>query len=111
MENTADIWCVCVHTDVGKDVFSFDSRSFGLAQVAVTFACDLILHGEMHHCRAGSRVFTFPAQMFPRSQKRNILILSFSPSRTLTTCAHGSLLNDSVNVPHQRMSHSTTLLL
>lgn len=43
------------------------------------------------------------------------LSLSLSPSvfisHTLTTCAHSSSLNDSVNVPHQRMSHSTTLLL
>lgn len=29
----ADICVACVHIDVGKDVFLFDSRSFGFAQV------------------------------------------------------------------------------
>ena len=115
--------CVCVHTDVDKDVFLFDSRSFGFAQVGVTFACDLILRGEMHHSRAGTCFSTFLAQMTPHSQKRNILILSLSPlspclsllpsvthrQHVHTDCL--SSLNDSVNVPHQRMTHSTTLLL
>lgn len=74
---TADILCgVCVYTDMGRDVFLFDSRSFGFAWVGVTFACDLILHGEMHHFRAGTCFFTFLAQMTPHSQKRSILILS-----------------------------------
>lgn len=48
-------------------------------------------------------------------QKRDMLNLSLlcpaSISHTQATCAHSSSLNDSVNVPHQRMSHSTTLLL
>ena len=91
---------VCAHTNVGKDVFLFDSRSFGFAQVGVTFACDLILHGEMHQYRAGTCFSTFLAQMTPHSQKRNILILALSLSfslslffslsigYTLTTCAH-----------------------
>lgn len=73
---------------MGKDVFLFDSRSFGFAWVGVTFACDPILHGEMHHFRAGTCFFTFLAQMTPHSQKRNILILSrslsLSPSLSLS---------------------------
>lgn len=77
---SADICVVRVHTDVSKDVFLFDSRSFGSAWVGVTFACDLILHGEMHHCRAGTCFSTFLAQMTPHSQKRNILMLSLSLS-------------------------------
>lgn len=77
-------------------MFLFDSRSFGFAQVGVTFACDLIPHGEMHHCGAESCFFTFLAQMTPYSQKSNILMLSLFLSlshslcigHTLTTCAH-----------------------
>ena len=84
MENVLTFCAVCVHTDVGKDVFLFDSRSFGFAQVGVTFACDLILHGEMHHCRAGACFSTFLAQMTPHSQKRNILMLSLSLSASLS---------------------------
>lgn len=76
-----------------KDVFLFDSRSFGFAQVGVTFACDLILHGEMHHCEAGTCFSTFLAQMTPHSQKRGHInalspCLSVSVGHTLTTCAH-----------------------
>lgn len=119
MENLLTFCVVCVHTDVGKDVFLFHSRSFGFAQVGVTFACDLIFHGEMHHCRAGTCFSTFLAQMTPHSQKRNILMLALSLSLPLSSVTHWqhvhtdciSSLNDSVNVPHQRMSHSTTLLL
>lgn len=44
------------------------------------------------------------------SQKRNTLIsLSLRQSHTDYMCS--SSLNDTVNAPHQRMSHSTTLLL
>lgn len=76
--------CVCIHTgDVGKDVFLFDSRSLGSAQVGVTFVCDLILRGEMHHCGAGTCFSTFLAQMTPHSQKGNILILSLPLSPSL----------------------------
>lgn len=99
----------------------FDSRSFSFSQVGVTFACDLILGAEMSHSMTGTCcvcVFFFktsPAQMTIHFQKRDMLNLSLlcpaSISHTQTTCAHSSSLNDSVNVPHQRMSHSTTLLL
>ena len=82
--------CVCVHTDVDKDVFLFDSRSFGFAQVGVTFACDLILRGEMHHCRTGTCFSTFLAQMTPHSQKENILILSLSVSLPASLSRHQS---------------------
>ena len=68
---SADICVVCVHTHLGKDVFLFDSRSFGLAQAVVTFACDLILYGETHHSKAVTCFSTFLAQMTPCSQKRN----------------------------------------
>lgn len=80
MENLLTFYVVREHTDVGKDVFLFDSRSLGFAQVGVTLVCDLILYGEMHHCRAGTCFSTFLAQMTPYSQKRNILILSLSLS-------------------------------
>lgn len=80
MENLLTFCAVCVHTDVGKDVLLFDSRSFGFAQVGVTFACDLILHGGMHHCGAGTCFSTLLAQMTPHSQKRNILMFSLSHS-------------------------------
>lgn len=110
MENLLTFSAVRVHSDVGKDVFSFDSRSFGCAQVGVTFACDLILHAEMHRCGAGTCFFTFLAHMALHSQKRNTLIsLSLRQSHTDYMCS--SSLNDAVNAPHQRMSHSTTLLL
>lgn len=51
---SADI-CVawCVHTAADKDVFLFDSRSFGIVRVGVTFACELILHGAMYHSGLG----------------------------------------------------------
>lgn len=110
MENLLTFSAVRVHSDVGKDVFSFNSRSFGCAQVGVTFACDLILHAEMHRCGAGTCFFTFLAHMALHSQKRNTLIsLSLRQSHTGYMCS--SSLNDAVNAPHQRMSHSTTLLL
>lgn len=80
MENLLTFCASCVHTDVGKDVFLFNARSFGFARTGVTFICDLILHGEMHHCGAGTCSSTFLAQMTPHSQKRNILMLSLSLS-------------------------------
>lgn len=110
MENLLTFSAVRVRSDVAKDAFSFDSRSFGCAQVGVTFAWDLILHAEMHHCGAGTCFFTFLAHMPLHSQKRHTLIsLSLRQSHTDYMCS--SSLNDAVNAPHQRMSHSTTLLL
>ena len=74
-----------------RDVFLFDSRSFGFAQVGVTFACDLILHGGMHHCGAGTCFSTFLAQMTPHSQKRNMLMLSLSLTLSLSVSLSLSL--------------------
>lgn len=73
-------------------MFLFDSRSFGFAQVGVTFACDLILHGEMHHRGAESCFSTFPGtndSSFPEKEHAiSLSSLSLSIGHTLTTCAH-----------------------
>lgn len=101
----------------------FASRSFLFTQVGVTFACDLILPAEMFHSVTGtcwgfflSSFLSFSqAPLTVHFQKRDMLNLtplcSASLSPTQTTCARSPSLNDSVNVPHQPMSHSTTLLL
>lgn len=123
MENLLTFCATRVHTDVGEDVFFIflnffllDSRSFGSTQVGMTFACDLILHGGMHHCGAERLFLHFPGTNdFSFPEKRNMLMLSSSSSLSLFLSPSGfhciSSLNDSVTVPHQRMSHSTTLLL
>lgn len=110
MENLLTFSAVRVHSDVGKDVFSFDSRSFGCSGWG-----DICLWSNSS-CRdaslwaAGICFFPFLAHMPLHSQKRNTLIsLSLRQSHTDYMCS--SSLNDTVNAPHQRMSHSTTLLL
>lgn len=62
------------------------------AQVLLTFACDLIHHGEMHHFGAGTCFSTFLAQMTPHSQKRNILMLSLYRSHSDNMCTRLHLL-------------------
>lgn len=123
MENLLTFCATRVHTDVGEDVFFFCLFCFywiqgHLARLRLGWHL-LVISFFMEGCiTAGPRgcFSTFLAQMTSRSQKKgNMLMLSSSSSLSLFLSPSGfhciSSLNDSVTVPHQRMSHSTTLLL
>lgn len=109
--------CVCVHKEMGIDRCVF--IRFKVMWLCSSWA-DICYWSHLSRRDAslyGWDLFLhFPGindSLFP--EKECFLCFSFnlslSTGPTLTTCACISSLNDSVNVPHQRMSHSTTLLL
>lgn len=117
MENLLTFCVACVHSDAGGRCFYLIQGHLALLRLGWHL---LVISFFMERCiTVELRVVSplFLAQMTPHSQKRNMLSLSplfLSLSVTHWQHVHTdciSSVNDSVNVPHQRMSHSTTLLL
>lgn len=120
MENLLTFCVACVHSDAGEDVFIWFKViwlcsgwgdiclwSHSSWRDASPWGWELFLHFSWHKWLLIPRKGTcyLSLSLYP-------LFLSLSVTHwqhVHTDCI--SSVNDSVNVPHQRMSHSTTLLL